>query len=376
MHVCLQPGTWSAACSQRRQWQRLAHWQRGSLSLEATHGPIQFNGEGGLDNRVSLLDYTDTTGNVGHIDQNTVGSFAGDNLFGAGGSLYFTSVARLDLNCGSGADTIYAQPSLSTSLFLNGNNPAEHSGDTLNLALAAAENYVVSGSPSNGNVTSSNLKTVTYTGFETGFIDDAAPYIMAQSYNDTGLPTIFVQFSEDVSNALSVYYLELMNTTANEQVPFAYLELAYEAGANTASFTFPGYAAGRLPPGEYTAKIYGSLADSLGNIMGVETPFSFTVVTPPPQLPGDYNETGVVDAAELVMSQGGLGTNVAYYGGADGSGNGLVDQDDYGVWRAHFGEMLPPPGAGNAVGSATASATFVAPVGESMVARLIGRVRW
>jgi hypothetical protein len=37
---------------------------------------------------------------------------------------------------------------------------------------------------------------------------------------------------------LSVYYLEAINATAGEQVPFSYLDLAYDANTNTASFTF------------------------------------------------------------------------------------------------------------------------------------------
>jgi hypothetical protein len=60
--------------------------------------------------------------------------------------------------------------------------------------------------------------------------------------------------------------------------------------------------------------------------------------------PGDYNQNGVVDAADYVVWRKTLTNNVVPYSGADGDGDGVVDDDDYGVWRAHFGQTL---GAGS-----------------------------
>ena len=42
-------------------------------------------------------------------------------------------------------------------------------------------------------------------------------------------------------------------------------------------------------------------------------------------IPGDFNGNGVVDAADYVAWRKGLGT--------------LYTQNDYNVWRAHFGQM-------------------------------------
>lgn len=69
----------------------------------------------------------------------------------------------------------------------------------------------------------------------------------------------------------------------------------------------------------------------------------------PPAFFGDYNNDGVVDAADQVVWRKTLGTSVAPYSGADGDGDGMIDQDDYGVWQRNFGESLPPGSGGGAV---------------------------
>jgi hypothetical protein len=67
-----------------------------------------------------------------------------------------------------------------------------------------------------------------------------------------------------------------------------------------------------------------------------ETFDATTLVTLPPtlMLPGDYNDNGVVDAADYVGWRNGLGTTYT--------------QADYDVWRAHFGRA---PSAGWSAGS-------------------------
>jgi hypothetical protein len=61
---------------------------------------------------------------------------------------------------------------------------------------------------------------------------------------------------------------------------------------------------------------------------------------PPPELPGDYNSSRRVDAADYVVWRKTLGQSVTPYSGADGNGNGRIDDADYGVWRAYSGGFL------------------------------------
>jgi hypothetical protein len=64
----------------------------------------------------------------------------------------------------------------------------------------------------------------------------------------------------------------------------------------------------------------------------------------PPAALGDYNKDDVVNAADHVVWRKMFDSGTAAYSPADGDGDGTIDQDDYDVWRVHFGETLPPSG--------------------------------
>jgi hypothetical protein len=73
-----------------------------------------------------------------------------------------------------------------------------------------------------------------------------------------------------------------------------------------------------------------------------------------PGLPGDYNNNGPVDAADVVIwrkTLGQLGAGLA----ADANGNNRVDQDDYNIWRANFGSSSASAAGAAAAGAAAAA---------------------
>ncbi len=81
----------------------------------------------------------------------------------------------------------------------------------------------------------------------------------------------------------------------------------------------------------------------------------------PPAVFGDYNQNDVVDAADYVVWRKTDSTNgVPAFSGADGDGDGVIDQDDNDVWRANFSATLPPSGAG----SGAAALAFTEPAVE------------
>ncbi len=137
-------------------------------------GPITFDGQGGTNNTITLNDTLDSTGDTVHMTASTLGAHPDDNLFGVGGSLEFFNIVDMTLTLGTGPDTVHAQPLADATVQIAGNNPTTAPGDTLNLDLASAVNYVITPtSATAGNVTSDNLQTLTYSGFETGpNIDD------------------------------------------------------------------------------------------------------------------------------------------------------------------------------------------------------------
>lgn len=53
---------------------------------------------------------------------------------------------------------------------------------------------------------------------------------------------------------------------------------------------------------------------------------------------GDYNRNGVVDLEDYTVWRNTLGSTTNL--NADGNGNSIVDSGDHGVWQANFGQSL------------------------------------
>ena len=94
--------------------------------------------------------------------------------------------------------------------------------------------------------------------------------------------------------------------------------------------------------------------------------FLIADVGAPSGLQGDYNDDGIVDAADYTVSRDALGstTNLA----ADGNGNGIVDAADYDVWKTNFGAH-----AGSGAG---AEANAAVPEPSTMVLMLFAAAGW
>jgi hypothetical protein len=74
--------------------------------------------------------------------------------------------------------------------------------------------------------------------------------------------------------------------------------------------------------------------------------FSLVPIGPPAGTAGDYNNDGVVDAADYVVWRKLLGTNTQLQNEGVGVTPGMVTDEDYATWRTNFG-MVTPPGAGS-----------------------------
>ena len=96
-------------------------------------------------------------------------------------------------------------------------------------------------------------------------------------------------------------------------------------------------------------ELRSSLRDTEGH--GWDMVFPFRIVAELP--PGDFNHDSTVDAADYVVWRKGLGTTYT--------------QDDYEVWRAHFGASLGP-GSGSSLPSAESLSAAVPEPSTLMIA--------
>jgi hypothetical protein len=116
-----------------------------------------------------------------------------------------------------------------------------------------------------------------------------------------------------------------------------------------------------------TADPAQSSVAGLGNHFTMSvSPRSMVVLLIAPRLPGDFNNDGVVDAADYTVwrdTQGQIGQDLAAdFTGSGGAPDGIVDDLDYQFWVAHFG----------ATAGSGAGATSVIPEPSSLVVLGIG----
>ena len=316
----------------------------------------------------SSNDTGDTTGDVVHLDANSLGAYPGDTLFGPGGSLHFSNIwnAGADpgivLNLGSGADTIYAQPQPIARVLINANNPTASPGDTLNLALAAAENYVINPtSATAGNVTSDNFEQLDWTGIEESInLDDVAPTVDSADINLDGFAgfsdgsvshrqSIDVQFSEDVSALLSPASIELFNQTTGDTISTAYIALDYDASSNVAHFTFPAYENGVLPDGNYHGRVIGGVVtDAYGNALPADAEFDFFF------LQGDANHDGQVNLLDFNRLAANFNQSDRTFSQADFNYDGTVNLLDFNILAGRFNTALSARFSATAIGRGAA----------------------
>jgi hypothetical protein len=82
---------------------------------------------------------------------------------------------------------------------------------------------------------------------------------------------------------------------------------------------------------------------------------NFRLTLVPPEVAGDFNRNGTVDAADYTIWRNTLGKSGLGLL-ADGNANGEIDSGDYDIWKSHFGQT-------SGVGAAQATDS-VAPVPE------------
>lgn len=99
---------------------------------------------------------------------------------------------------------------------------------------------------------------------------------------------------------------------------------------------------------------------------------------------GDYNQNGVVDAADYVLWRKTFGSTTSLQANGDdaGASTGIIDEADYAAWRNNFGNVAWTAGSGDAApGLAPAEeagggSALSAPMVDAVLSALPGKVRY
>jgi hypothetical protein len=186
-----------------------------------------------------------------------------------------------------------------------------------------------------------------------GVRDMVPPTVVNGSFDVSG-PAVLVQFSEDVSESISVNDLMVTNKTTG-QVITSGIDLFYEGRTRTARWGFPGYPNG-LPDGNYEAVVLASgVSDLAHNAMVSSYTVSFSVLAGDATGDQSVNFSDLAVLAQHYNTMGGM-----TYAQGDFNYDGNVDFLDLALLAQRYNTSLAAP----AVGSATVApaAPVVAPV--------------
>ena len=164
----------------------------------------------------------------------------------------------------------------------------------------------------------------------------------------SGPMRLLFAFDKDVAGGITPDDLELRNDTTAQIIPSSVMRVDYTPGNHTAIWTFPGFARGILPDGNYTARLKaaqitiagGGMLDGNNDGLGGDD-FLTTFF----QLKGDANHDRAVDAIDLKILLKNLGSSntSATLEQGDLTYDGKVDFRDFQAMELSFGHTLSPP---------------------------------
>jgi hypothetical protein len=167
------------------------------------------------------------------------------------------------------------------------------------------------------------------------------PQLVATSFNYQTAPmSLTFLFSEDVSASLSSSDIVLQNLTTGTAVPTASVALSYDSVTNLATFTFPGYAGGILPDGDYLATIRAAdVVDRSGHSLQSDATFSFF------HLGGDANHDRRVNVTDLGILATNWQQSPRMFVQGDFNLDRLVDNADLGILASNWQATLDSRGS-------------------------------
>lgn len=144
--------------------------------------------------------------------------------------------------------------------------------------------------------------------------------------------SVQIGFSTDVSASLTASDIVLTNLTSNTVIPTGDITISgYNTSSNVATITFPSYANGVLPNGNYRLTLSaGSVNDALNNASTTATTFDFFALS------GDANRDRVVDFNDFLGLQNNFGNSVGKFSQGDFNFDGKIDFNDFLILQNNF----------------------------------------
>jgi hypothetical protein len=243
------------------------------------------------------------------------------------------------LRGGSGEDRFTITPVPTRRFTLDaGAEPLSGFGDEVKLlGVDAAQVTNHASGVGSGELQISGYLPIAYSGLEnvTYGADTAAPAVLSVATNPEVSMDVVITFSESVGSTFAVEDLSLISVATGQPAPAGSFTL--ETALDNSFRTVGRLRLTSLPAGNWRLTIAAhAVADGAGNVLASESTFTFR------HLPGDLNQDGVVDFADLLkvaQNWGQTGKSFSQ-GNANHDENGLVDFDDLLLIAQHYGVAL------------------------------------
>lgn len=173
------------------------------------------------------------------------------------------------------------------------------------------------------------------TGRNFGTYETIAPILTASAFQFETSPHLSFTFDDNVSASLGVSDLTLQNLTTATTVSSTQIALEWQAASLRANFTFPGFAGGALPDGNYRATLNAlGIADEFGNVLAANGVVDFFVFA------GDANRDRSVNIGDFSILASRFNLPGTFSQG-DFNYDGITNISDFAILASKFNTSLP-----------------------------------
>ena len=176
--------------------------------------------------------------------------------------------------------------------------------------------------------------------------DRIPPTVARSVFNFLTGQNLQVTFTQNVGASLTTADIQLQNLTTGQFVPAGSMSVSFNATTNTATITFPGFASGILPDGNYRLTLLSSgITNGAGQQLdadrngtgGDNFTFDFFV------LAGDANRDKRVNLADFNILAANFGQSPRDFSQGDFNYDSIVNLADFNLLASRFGTVLPAP---------------------------------